>query len=152
MLMDKSIIIKKMLDFGIINSEQFLDACQQCKRQGGQVLEVLTHQAGITHDTIIEFFCDKLDYDFIKLSDIALNPEIVALAPPGLLVDHLIIPVFKVRECVFLAVSNPLDVDGLSEIEKYTGTKNRVILASEDQIIKAIAQYIFKPKIISIIR
>lgn len=150
--MDKSIIIKKMLDFGFINSKQFLNACQQCKSQGGQILEVLAQNEGITQDNIIHFFCDKLDYDFIELNDLVLNPEIVALAPPGLLVDHLIIPAFRVRECVFLAVSNPLDIDGLLEIEKYTGKKNRVVLASEDQIIKAIAQYIFKPKIISIIQ
>ena len=152
MLIDKSIIIKTMLDSGIIDSKQFLNACQRCKREGGKIFDIITDQAGMTGDNIIRFFRDKLDYDFVRLSDIVLNPRIVTLVPPDMVIDHLVIPAFKIRDFVYLAVVNPLELEGLTEIEKYIGEDNKIILSSEEQIIGAISKYILEPKILANIR
>ena len=149
MLINRSFIIKRMLDSGIIDSKQFLTACQQCQNQGGRIFDVITDQAGMTGESIIRFFHEKLNYDFIRLSDLVLNPRIVTLVPPDLLIDHLIIPAFKIQNYVYLAVANPLDLEGLSEIEKYIGKENKIILSSKEQIIGAISKYIFEPKILA---
>ena len=74
------------------------------------------------------------------------------MVPTDLMVNHLIIPAFQVNQRVYLAVSNPLDLDGLNAVMKYTGEKSGVMLSTKDHIVKAISEYIFRPKIASILK
>ena len=147
MLLDKATILKKMLEADLIDRKQVSEAVSQCKRQNGDLYEFLVMQINRPSEKINRFFLDNFNYHPIILNDIVLNPNIVNMVPTDLIVNHLIIPAFQVKQIIYLAVSDPLDIDGLNAIMKYTGERCSILLSSRDQILKAISEYVFKPKI-----
>jgi len=149
-LMDKATILKKMLEADLIDRKQVGEAISRCGKQNEDLYEYLIAKIKKSSEKINKFFLDNFDYHPIILNDIVINPNIVNMVPTNLMVNHLIIPVFQIKQRVYLAISDPLNIDGLNAIMKYTGEKSGILLSSKDHIIKAISEYIFKPKIASI--
>jgi type IV pilus assembly protein PilB len=147
MLLDKATILKKMLEADLIDRKQVSEAVSRCKGKNGDLYEFLVSQLCKSSEKINRFFLENFDYHPIILNDIVLNPNVVNMVPTDLMVNHLIIPAFQVRQIVYLAVSDPLDIDGLNAVMKYTGEKCSILLSTKDQILKAISEYVFKPKI-----
>ncbi|UCE66553.1 MAG: hypothetical protein JSU85_00640 [Candidatus Zixiibacteriota bacterium] len=152
MLLDKATLLKKMLEANLIDRKQVTEAISRCKKRNDDLFEYLISRLDKSSDKINRFFLDNLNYHPIILNDIVLNPDIINMVPTDLMVNHLIIPAFQVNQRVYLAVSNPLDLDGLNAVMKYTGEKSGILLSSKDHIIKALSEYIFRPKIASIVK
>jgi len=152
MLLDKATILKKMLEADLIDRKQVSEAISRCRKQKEDLYEYLITQLKESSDKINSFFSDNFNYQPIILTDIVLNPNTINMVPTNLMVNHLIIPMFEIGQRVYLAVSDPLDIDGLNAVMKYTGEKTIILLSSKDHIIKAISEYIFKPKITSILK
>jgi hypothetical protein len=149
MLLDKASLLKKMLDANLFDRKQVSEAIAYCKKNNEDLYHYVTRRLDMSSEKIRRFFLENFDCHPIILQDIVLNPEIVNLVPTNLMVNHLIIPVFQIRQRVFLAVSDPMDIDGLSAVMKYTGDRSGILLSSKDHVIKALSEYIFKPKITS---
>ena len=152
MMLDKATLLKKMLEADLIDRKQVGEAITRCKKQKDDLYEYLIRRLDESSEKINRFFLDNFNYHPIILNDIVLNPNIVNMVPTDLMVNHLIIPAFQVNQRVYLAVSNPLDLDGLNAVMKYTGEKSGIMLSSKDHIIKGISEYIFRPKIASILK
>ena len=151
MMLDKATLLKKMLEANLIDRKQVGEAITRCKKQKDDLYEYLIKRLDKSSEKISRFFLDNFDCHPIILNDIVLNPDVIKMVPTGLMVNHLIIPAFQIRQRVFLAVSDPLDIDCLNSVMKYTGEKSGILLSSEDHIIKALSEYLFRPKIVSIL-
>ena len=149
MLLDKATILKKMLEADLIDRKQVGEAISRCGKQNEDLYEYLIAKLNNSSERINTFFLDNFDYHPIILNDIVLNPNIINIVPTILMVNHLIIPAFEIKQRIYLAISDPLNIDGLNAVMKYTGEKSGILLSSKDHIIKAISEYIFKPKIAS---
>jgi hypothetical protein len=152
MLLDKATILKKMLEADLIDRKQVSEAESKCRRRNEDLYEYLVSRVNKSSEKIKKFFLENLNCHKIILSDIVIDPQIANMVPPILVVNHLMIPAFEINRKIFLAVSNPLDIDGLNKIMKYTGEKTGILLTAKEHIIEAIDQYIIKPKIASIIK
>ena len=152
MKLDKATILKKMLEAELLNRKQVSDAISHCKNQKEDIYDFLKSKFLKSPERINRFFTENFDFQLITLTDIVLNPEIINRVPTDLMVNHLIIPAFEIRQKVFLAVSDPLDIDGLNKVQQYTGETGGILIASKEHIIKALSEYIFKPKIVPILR
>ncbi len=152
MLPDKTTMLKKMLEANLLDRKQVSEAIAYCKKQNEDLYHYLTTRLDKSSTKISRFFIDNFDCYPIILNDIVLNPDVVNMVPTSLMVNHLIVPAFQIRQKVFLAVSDPLDIDGLKAVMKYTGERSGILLSSKDHIIKALSEYLFKPKIASIMK
>jgi len=83
----------------------------------------------------------KHSVDFIKLSETQLEAHIVRLLPQWLVTRHNIIAVKFEEDTLYVAMTNPLDLPTLDEINLVTGFNVKPVVATEREIIKAISQH-----------
>jgi hypothetical protein len=152
MLLNKTTILKKMLEADIIDRQQVSEAESKCRRRNEDLYEYLVARVNKSSEKIKKFYLENFNCHKIILSDIIINPRIANMVPPILVVNHLMIPAFELNRKIFLAVSNPLDIEGLNKIMKYTGEETGILLTAKEHILEAIDQYIIKPKIASILK
>lgn len=141
-----------MLEANLLDRQQVSEAIAYCKKQNKDLYQYLTGRLDKSSTKFSRFFIDNFDCHPFILSDIVLNPNVINMVPTSLMVNHLILPAFKIRHRVYLAVSDPLDIDGLKAVMKYTGERSGILLSSKDHIIKALSEYLFKPKIASLMK
>ena len=79
--------------------------------------------------------------DFIKLSDAELSPHIVRLLPQWLVTQHNVIAVKFSEDTLYIAMSNPLDLPVLDQINLVTGFNVKPMVATEREITQAISQH-----------
>ncbi|MDD5730892.1 MAG: GspE/PulE family protein [Candidatus Omnitrophica bacterium] len=78
----------------------------------------------------------------VNLNNYLIDSETVNSLPENLAKKYKVIPIFKVRDTVTLAMANPSDFMALDEIRAITGGINiQVVKAEEADILKAIEQY-----------
>ena len=79
--------------------------------------------------------------DFIKLSETELSPHIVRLLPQWLVSQHNVIAVRLEEDTLYVAMTNPVDLPTLDQINLVTGFNVKPVVATEREIIKAISQH-----------
>ncbi len=84
---------------------------------------------------------EKHGVDFIKLSETELSSQVVRLVPHGLVTQHNVIAVKFEGDTLYVAMTNPVDLPTLDQINLVTGFNVKPIVATERDIIKAIGQH-----------
>lgn len=138
MIFDRISIIKKLLETGTIDRATVARVMFFCKNKDSITLNVLANYSKLTSSQILDFFEKHFGIPNIDLDNIAINPEIARLLPKQIALDHGMLPAFKIIDKTHLAVSNPMDQDGIREAQKYIGERIGIFLAPEDQVIKAL--------------
>ena len=151
-LPDKATILRKLIDSDLIDRKQASDVIGRCKNRKEDIYTELVALIKLPSERIGEFFLRNFDFQQIILSDLVLNKKLINKIPVYLIITHLIIPVSQINGRVLLAVADPLNIDGLQAITEYTGPEIAVLLSCKDHVIQAISEYIFRPKIISLLK
>ncbi len=84
---------------------------------------------------------EKYGVDFIKLSETELSSQVVRLVPHGLVTQHNVIAVKFEGDTLYVAMTNPVDLPTLDQINLVTGFNVKPVVATERDIIKAIGQH-----------
>lgn len=82
----------------------------------------------------------KHGVDFIKLSETNLLPHIVRLLPQRLVTQHNVIAVKLKEDTLYVAMTNPLDLPTLDQINLVTGFNVKPMVATKKEIMQAINQ------------
>jgi hypothetical protein len=135
---DKALIIRKMLEQGVIDRETLNRVLFLARSRDIDVLQVLLNYSNMTPEQIHDFAARHFNLPRLDLDDIVLNPEIAKLVPLDLALAHRLIPAFKIINRTHLAVSNPFDIDGINSVMKYLGDKSDIFLVSEEQVVRTI--------------
>ncbi len=92
-------------------------------------------------ETAARAIAQKHGVDFIKLSETKLSPHIVRILPQWLITRHNVIAVKFKEDTLYVAMSNPVDLPTLDEINLVTGFNVKPLVAIEREIRKAISQH-----------
>jgi type IV pilus assembly protein PilB len=131
MLMIENIITQEQLDKAVTKSnitKQSLD-------------KVLIELGYISEAALASALARFLDIPYVKLSDLQIDPKVVHLLPTSLVRRHRLIPVRLEGNTLFLAMSDPFDLDALEEVRLVSKYKIKEMVAAEKEIIQAIEQY-----------
>jgi len=102
---------------------------------------VLVGSAVASDEEMARLIAQKHGFDFIKLSETQLEAHIVRLLPQWLVTRHNVIAVKLEENTLYVAMTNPLDLPTLDEINLVTGFNVKPVVATEREIIKAISQH-----------
>lgn len=138
MMLNRIKIIKKLLETGTVDRMTLSRVMSICRGNRAIVLQALANHAGMTSSQIRDFFEEHFGLQNIELNDFLLDPGVVKLVPFEVAWNHLIVPAFRISDKTFLAVSNPLNIEGLEEICEYIGSRCEILLSPEEQVKKAI--------------
>jgi type IV pilus assembly protein PilB len=83
----------------------------------------------------------KHGVEFIRLSETNLSSQVVRLLPDWLVTQHNVIAVRLEEDTLYVAMTDPVDLPTLDQINLVTGFNVKPVVATEREIIKAISQH-----------
>ncbi len=91
-----------------------------------QFIEALEFQLGIPH---VQLYRQKID------------PKIIQLIPQKLADQHCVMPIRMDGNKLMLAMADPLDYFAIDEVRIATGLRVEPVIASKDELVRAITRY-----------
>ncbi|HDZ22782.1 hypothetical protein LCGC14_0320970 [marine sediment metagenome] len=127
-----------LVDRGVITAEQLQQALEHQRTSGTKMLlgEVLRKLEFCNEDQVMEAVSRGYGVPFARVSPRLADPKVMDILPREFLDKHEILPLFKVRNRLTLAVNEPSNVFLIEEVARLTGCEVLVV-CSPAQSIKA---------------
>ena len=123
---------------GILSDEQLLEALKIQKESGERLGTVLIEHGFITEAQLVEALRMQLGIDFVDLSKMTLQPEMVEYIPKAMARKYGIVPVKAVNDTLYLAMKDPLNFMALEEAKVASRRKVIPLIATERGVEHAI--------------
>ncbi len=130
-----------LLDHGLITAEQLREALDEQRRTGLYLREVLDRLGLVDESHIIRFFEEELGIPAVQLSDYDVDDEIIALVPEKLARRYRVVPLFRIRDTLTVAMEDPLNVLAIDELAAETGLDIDPCVATRSSITAALRRY-----------
>ena len=134
--------LAKMLVIENIITQEQLDKAMQKSSLTKQTLDRALVTSGYVNEQVIASALARyLDIPYVKLADLQIEPRVARLLPVSVVRRYRLIPVRLEQDTLFLAMSDPLNLDALGEISLISKFKIRQMVATEKEILQAIEQH-----------
>lgn len=132
-----------LLSRDIITAEQIETALSQQRNSGNNKLlgELLVELGYCTENQIASALAEAYNVPYAPVSPKLCDPAVVELLPRQFLEEHVILPLFKVRDVLTIAVSEPANVFLMDEIERLAGCRIQVACATAHDIRATLQSY-----------
>jgi type IV pilus assembly protein PilB len=139
-------IVKKLLgellvEWNIITPQQLEKALAVQKEKGGLIGEILVELGFAKEESIAQALTAQYGFPYLPLNNYEINPEVINLVPDRVARQYLLIPVDKIGNNLTLAMSNPLNVQAIEDVELISGCTVQTFVSTSSDIRKAIAKY-----------
>jgi len=130
-----------LIEAGLITQEQLQKALNIQKTTNKKLGEVLVENGFVTEDQIIEVLEYQLGIPHVKLDRYPIDQECVKLISETLAKRHTVLPIKMERDKLIIAMSDPLNIFALEDVQIYTGKQVQPVLAKEEEIKRFINKY-----------
>jgi type IV pilus assembly protein PilB len=132
-----------LLNRGIITAEQIDHALthQKSSTQRKLLGEVLVEMGYCTENQIASALAEAYSVPYAQISPKLCDPAVVELIPREFLEEHSVLPLFKVRQVLTVAVSEPSNVFLIDEIERLAGCRIQIVCATAHDIRATLQTY-----------
>lgn len=124
-----------------VTLEQLTLAGQEATRCGKSVWVALVKLGYLTEEDIAIFFAQETGIAYVRISDYKISPEVLCLVDEAFCRENLVIPLFKVKNTLFVACSNPLDTALVNSLAKLAGYDIEPLIATAHSINVALDYY-----------
>jgi type IV pilus assembly protein PilB len=131
------ILIQKKL----ITREQLDEALKAQKEKKERLGELLISLGFLTKDALLEVLSMELGIPAVHLSRMKVSPEVTALVPKKICQRYCLIPVSCMKGKLSVAMSDPLNVDAIDDLNRATGMAILPVLAIDKEVRDAIEVY-----------
>ena len=133
-----------LLGKGLITQEQIDTAVAEQAARGHRKLlgEILIELGMVSEDQLLEALADAYNVPYAKLTPRLADAKVIELIPRDFLEKHSVLPLFKVRGVLTVAVSEPSNVFLTEEIARLTDCKVQVVVASVSDVKAILGQYV----------
>lgn len=141
----KKIISKQLgellIERGSITQKQLDYALELQKDKGGLIGEILVDLGYCKEIDIAQALTAQYDFPYLPLANYDIDSEIIKLIPERVCRQYLLIPIDRLGDNLTLAMSNPLNVLAIEDIETLTGLEVQTFVSTASDIKKAIEKY-----------
>jgi len=138
---ERKLIGKYLVDKGLINEQQLKEAYEEQQRTGKKIGDVLISLGFVKDADIARALSNQLGFSFIDLRTYQIDRAAVRLITPHIARRLHAIPLFMIANSLTVAMSNPLDVAAIDELERLTGMSIDPVIATDSAIEEAINTY-----------
>jgi len=133
-----------LLARGIVTEEQLEKALAEQKEKGHRKLlgELLVEKSYCTENQIASTLAESYGVPYAQVSPKICDAKTIELLPRAFLEEHTVLPLFKVRNVLTVAVSEPTNVFLIDEIERISGCKAQVVCATTKDIKATLQTYL----------
>lgn len=123
-----------LIDSGVLTEEQLQLALTRQKASHKRLGEILVSDNFLTEMQIIRSLEKQLSIPYLDLSSVTVDMSLSSLVPEMLAHSNLIVPVKREGSILTIAVSDPLDYNGINDIGIYTQLKINPVIAEREKI------------------
>lgn len=130
-----------LIERGIIDQHKLDKAITFQKERGGLLGEILVELGFAREEDIAQALTAQYGFPYLPLSNYEINPEVVNIVPARVARQYLLIPIDKLGNNLTLAMSNPLNVQAIEDIELLSGCNVQTFVSTSSDIKRAIEKY-----------
>lgn len=130
-----------LLDRGILNQSQLDQALSIQRDKGGLIGEILVELGFAKEDDIAQSLTAQYGFPYLPLSNYDVNAEITNIIPGRVARQYLLVPIDKIGNNLTLAMSNPLNVQAIEDVELLSGCSVQTFVSTSSDIKRAIEKY-----------
>jgi type IV pilus assembly protein PilB len=130
-----------LIERNIISEHQLEKALAVQKERGGLIGELLVELGFAKEEDIAQSLTAQYGFPYLPLSNYDINPEIIGIVPGRVARQYLLIPIDKISNNLTLAMSNPLNVQAIEDVELLSGCSVQTFVSTSSDIKRAIEKY-----------
>lgn len=130
-----------LLERGIINQNQLDQALSLQQSKGGLIGEILVELFFAKEEDIAQSLTAQYGFPYLPLSNYDVNPEITDIIPGRVCRQYLLVPIDKISNNLTLAMSNPLNIQAIEDVELLSGCSVQTFVSTSTDIKRAIDKY-----------
>ncbi len=127
-----------LIDANIINQQQLKHALAEQQRWGGQLGKILIDQGVVDEGLLVRALSKQLNIPIVALDSVSIPADVLATISVELSEQHGIIPFHRELSFLDVAMSDPMNLGILDELQIRTRLNVRPHLAGASQIRRAI--------------
>lgn len=130
-----------LLDRGLITQAQMDQGLELQRVRGGLIGEILVELKFVKEDDIAQALTAQYGFPYLPLSNYDVDLEITSIIPARVARQYLLVPIDKIGNNLTLAMSNPLNVQAIEDVELLSGCSVQTFVSTTSDIKKAIEKY-----------
>jgi len=143
----KENIIEILLKSAKLNKEQLEKAIEIQKQKQIPLRKILFEQKIISEEDLLSLLSAQLYIPTLHLTKYKFDPEIIQLIPERMARQYNIIPLSRMGNTLTVAMSDPLNIFALDDLNTVTGCSIDTVLSPQDEITRVIdTQYHLETK------
>jgi type IV pilus assembly protein PilB len=139
-----------LTEAGLINETQLASALNSQRTWGGKLGSTLVRMGFVKEEDLLRCLSAQLRLPSVDFAKIRIAPNALQVVPHRIAEKYNVIPVALKEEMgkktVILAMSDPTNLDTISEIQFQTGVNVRPVVATESAISRAVDQHYLHQK------
>ena len=131
-----------LVERGVINHEQLNISIEHQKRNPGHLLgEVLVELKFATEKDIAQALTCQYGFPYLPLSSYEIDAEVIRSVPENVCRQFCLVPIDKIGKSLTVAMSNPLNLQALEDVELITGCSVQVFVSTASDIKQSMDKY-----------
>lgn len=130
-----------LLESGIINKGQLEKALKIQSEKGGLIGQVMVMLGYVTEEDIAQALTVQYGFPYLPLESYEVNSEVIKIISENVAKQYNLIAIDKIDDLITIAMSNPLNVQAIEDVEMITKCKVQVFVSTMTDINKAIKKY-----------
>jgi type IV pilus assembly protein PilB len=131
-------LAKRLVADGLLAAELAAEVQEKALKKRERFVGYLVENRLLDSAAIAASACQEFGVPLFDLAAMDLEAAPVSLVDEKLIRQHHTLPLFKRGNRLFVAVSDPTNLQALDEIKFHTGISTETILVEEDKLVKAI--------------
>jgi len=130
-----------LLERGIVSQSQLDQGLDMQREKGGLIGEILVDLGFVKEDDIAQALTAQYGFPYLPLGNYDVDIDITGIIPGRVARQYLLVPIDKIGNNLTLAMSNPLNVQAIEDVELLSGCSVQTFVSTSSDIKRAIAKY-----------
>jgi len=130
-----------LIENGIITEDQLKQAIDEGKKTNRKIGDTLIRLGFAKEIDVVKALSEQLGIPFIDVSSYQFDLASIALVPSETARRLMVIPVYRIANAITVAMTDPLNVAIVDELEKITGYTITPVFSTSSGILDAINKY-----------
>jgi type IV pilus assembly protein PilB len=130
-----------LLERKIINEQQLQKAIGMQKEKGCLLGNILVLLGYATEEQIAQALTTQFGFPYLPLTNYEVDKNVVKLIPENVATQYNLIAVDKIGNSLTIAMSDPLNIHAIEDVELITNCKVQVFVSTQTDIKESIKRY-----------
>jgi hypothetical protein len=130
-----------LLERKVISEAQLQKGLQIQREKGGLLGSILVLLGYATEEQIAQALTTQFGFPYLPLGNYEVDPQVVKLIPENVATQYNLIAIDKIGNSLTVAMSDPLNMHAIEDVELITNCKVQVFVSTQTDIKEAIKRY-----------